>query len=173
MHFETQDMRSLHLGSQQFDAAICLFDSIGYVETNDAVALVFEGVRRHLREGGLFLFEFWHAPAMLTSYEPVRVRRWHTADGVVLRISETSLDVPLQLARVAYSIYELRKDGTYSSLSETQSNRFFLVQEMAALLHGAGFVPLEWFDGYRTNTNIGPDTWHVVALARLGPGVGE
>src|SRR3990172_5735803 len=68
VHFETQDMRSLHLGSQQFDAAICLFDSIGYVETNDAVALVFEGVRRHLREGGLFLFEFWHAPAMLTSY---------------------------------------------------------------------------------------------------------
>ena len=36
---------------------------------------------------------------------------------LILRLSETTLDYANQLSRVSYSIYELKSDGTYSSLS--------------------------------------------------------
>ena len=47
--FQYQDMRSLALGGREFDAAYCLFDSIGYVVTNDAIKKTLRGVHQVLR----------------------------------------------------------------------------------------------------------------------------
>jgi len=164
--FRWQDMRALDIATRPFDAVICLFDSIGYVETNEELFKVFEGVRRHLRPGGLFVFEFWHAAAMLRCYDPVRVRRWSTSEGELLRISETELQHHKQLAKVTYTIYELRSDGTYTSLKEIQTNRYFFVQEMAGLLCFYGFVPIKWFAGFTSDENITEKTWHILAVIR-------
>jgi SAM-dependent methyltransferase len=164
--FLWQDMRALDVAEKPFDAVICLFDSIGYVETNEELVKVLEGVRRHLRSDGLFVFEFWHAAAMLRSFDPVRVRRWRIPDGELLRISETELQYAEQLARVTYTIYELRHDGTYTSLREMQTNRYFLVQEMSGWLSSCGFTPVKWFAGFAPDVNITEQTWHIVAVAR-------
>jgi SAM-dependent methyltransferase len=164
--FHAGDLRALEVPGGPFDAASCLFDSIGYVETNEALTLALRGVHRALRPGGLFVFEFWHAAAMLRGAEPVRVRRWSRPDGEVLRISETRLDCERQLGKVSYLVYELRRDGTYSSFQETQTNRYFLVQEMAGWLTSAGFAPLAWFAGFSFEGRISEDTWHIVAVAR-------
>lgn len=164
--FRQQDMTQLDVSGRPFDAVYCLFDSIGYVATNESLAKVFRGVQQHLRAGGLFIFEFWHAAAMLRHYDPVRVRRWRNDDTLVLRISETTLDYANQLSRVIYSIYELKEDGTYSSLLETQVNRYFLLQEMAAWLTSTGFEPVKWFAGFADNETISDETWHIVAVAR-------
>jgi SAM-dependent methyltransferase len=164
--FRWQDMRALDVAERPFDAVVCLFDSIGYVETNEAIMQVLKGVHRHLRKDGMFIFEFWHAAAMLHSYDPVRVRRWSTPDGELIRIADTELDVANQTASVTYTIHELHSDGTYRSLKETQTNRYFLVQEMAGWLSLCGFVPLKWFAGFSENENIDVKTWHVLAMAR-------
>ena len=164
--FRLQDMTQLDVSSGPFDAVYCLFDAIGYVATNEALAKVFRGVHKHLRPDGLFIFEFWHAGAMLRHYDPVRVRRWKTDDSLILRISETTLDYANQLSRVSYSIYELKSDGTYSSLSETQVNRYFLLQEMAAWLNSTGFAAVKWFAGFTSEESISDETWHIVAVAR-------
>ncbi|HKU75324.1 MAG TPA: class I SAM-dependent methyltransferase, partial [Pyrinomonadaceae bacterium] len=106
VEFQLQDMTQLEVSGAPFDAAYCLFDAIGYVGTNEALEKVFRGVHKHLRNDGLFIFEFWHAAAMLRHYDPVRVRRWKQDDSLILRISETSLDYAKQLSSVHYSIYE-------------------------------------------------------------------
>ena len=166
VEFQLQDMTDLAVSTEMFDAVICLFDAIGYVRTNEALAKTFHGVHKHLRPNGLFIFEFWHAAAMLRHYDPVRVRRWKTDRSHVLRISETTLDAANQLSSVAYSIYELNDDGTYSNLNETQVNRYFLLQEMAAWLSSTGFEPVKWFAGFTDNEIIDDETWHIVAVAR-------
>ena len=166
VEFQLQDMTQLEVSGAPFDAAYCLFDAIGYVGTNEALEKVFRGVHKHLRRDGLFIFEFWHAAAMLRHYDPVRVRRWERDDSTILRISETSLDYAKQLSSVRYSIYELKHDGTYSSLTETQTNRYFLVQEMSAWLTATGFAPLKWFAGFTNSETISDETWHIVAVAR-------
>ena len=166
VEFELHDMTKLEVSRGPFDAVICLFDAIGYVATNEALGKVFRGVHRNLRADGLFVFEFWHAAAMLRHYDPVRVRRWKTDDSVVLRISETTLDTANQLSRVKYSIYELKDNGTYSTLTETQVNRYFLLQEMAAWLTSSGFTPVKSFAGFTDDETISDETWHIVAVAR-------
>jgi len=166
VEFQLQDMTQLAVSTEMFDAVICLFDAIGYVRTNEALSRTFHGVHKHLRPNGLFIFEFWHAAAMLRHYDPVRVRRWKTDNSTVLRISETTLDAANQLSSVAYSIYELNDDGTYSSLTETQVNRYFLLQEMSAWLSSTGFTAVKWFAGFTDDEVISDETWHIVAVAR-------
>ena len=159
-------MRALDVPGKPFDAVICLFDSIGYVRTNKALIDVLKGVNRHLREDGLFVFEFWHGAAMLRDFEPVRIRRWPTLEGEVLRIAETELECAEQLAKVVYTIYEFRGDGRNYKIIETQINRFFLLQEMAGWLSFCGFVPTRWFAGFNDVEKITEKTWHIVAVAR-------
>jgi SAM-dependent methyltransferase len=166
VEFYCQDIRALCLPGEPFAAATCLFDSIGYLRTNEGVREGLRAVHRHLDPDGLIVLEFWHAAAMLRAYEPVRVRRWTTPLGEVLRISQTELDPVRQLGTVVYSVYELFRDGTYSAFTETQTNRFFLVQEMSAFLERCGFMPVRWLSGFSTDAWITQDTWHVLAIAR-------
>jgi SAM-dependent methyltransferase len=166
IEFRLQDMTQLDLGDEAFDGVVCLFDAIGYAATNQGLERVFRGVHRHLRPDGLFVFDFWHAAAMLCHYDPVRIRRWQTDNSVVLRISETTLDIANQLCNVVFSVYELRDDGTYSTLTETHVNRYFLLQEMAAWLTSSGFTPVKWFAGFTEDETVTDETWHIVAVAR-------
>jgi SAM-dependent methyltransferase len=166
IEFLVADMRSLDLGKGGFDAAICLFDAIGYVQTNEAIGAVLSGVRRHLRPGGAFVCEFWHAAAMIADYEPVRVRRWALADREIVRIAETQLDIARQLGHVSYTVLELLADGRYERLDETQINRYFLVQEMIGHLEQAGLSPLRFYDGFSRENTITSQTWHVLVVAR-------
>jgi SAM-dependent methyltransferase len=164
--FVEQDMRRLDFGSRSFDAVLSLFDSIGYSQTNEGLSQVLTGAHRHLRKGGLILLEFWHAAAMLRSYEPIRLRRWRISDREIVRISETRLDHVHQLANVTYTIMDIADDGAFRQLKETQTNRYFLAQEMLGCLESNGFTPIESFAGFNRERGIDGDTWHIVTLAQ-------
>jgi len=169
VEFHSQDMTQLDVAGAPFDAVYCLFDAIGYVATNEALEKVFRGVQRHLGPDGLFVFEFWHAAAMIALYDPVRVRSWTTDTGQIVRLSETKLNVSKQTSEVTYTVHELRADGTYSSFRETQTNRYFLLQEMNYFLSSCGFKLLKSFAGFKNDESISADTWHVIAVAEQIP----
>lgn len=164
--FNVHDMRFLPSFDNPFDAAICLFDSIGYALYNDRIINVLKGVKKNLLKGGLFIFEFWHAAAMIKHFEPVRVKRFCKQDSEIIRISETSIDHAKQLCVVDYSIVEYRGNETCLYTKETQRNRFFLLQEMMLILSVSGFKLLKYFQGYSKNEIIDENTWHVVAIAQ-------
>jgi SAM-dependent methyltransferase len=159
------DMREVGAEVSRYPAIVSLFDSIGYVRDNAAVAQVLMGVRQVLAPGGLFVFEFWHAPAMLRGYDPARVRRFQLPAGELVRISETRLDVAAQLAHVSYDLIELRSTGEYVRLRETQVNRFFFLPEMTAYLQASGLELLAAHAGFDASQSIDADTWHIVAVA--------
>ena len=163
--FAQQDMRQLNVPARPFDVVSCLFDSIGYVQTNEAVLEALRCMHAHLRPGGLLVMEFWHAAGMLKSYDPVRIRRWTLPDRQIVRISETTVDVARQLCHVQYSVHELLTDGRCHRFTETQTNRFFLVQEMDLLLTTTGFKSVSWHAGYDRERTIDSGTFHVVVAA--------
>jgi SAM-dependent methyltransferase len=164
--FLKQDMRDLNLVKGPFDAIICLFDSLGYLITNENIIKVLKSINNLLTPDGLFIFEFWHAGAMLKSYDPVRVRHFPQLTGEIVRISETLLDYEEQVCHVTYTINELYFDGTFQSIQETQINRFFLVQEMRFFLEQAELIPVKWFSGFHDDEKIDENTWHIIAVAR-------
>jgi SAM-dependent methyltransferase len=161
-----QDMRALDVPGAPFDAVTCLFDSIGYPQDNEGIVAALSGMRRHLTPGGRVAVEFLHGPAMLAHADPVRVRRFELPDGGrLLRVSETEIDATAMTMHVSYELVELAADGRFERAEERQSNRFFAVEEMRALMALAGLRVERFVPAYEPG-EIGPDTFHVIALAQ-------
>jgi SAM-dependent methyltransferase len=160
-----QDMRTLDLGGERFDAVTCLFDSIGYPQSDEGVIAALQGARRHLAPGGTFVAEFLHAPAMIAGFDPVKVRTWELPEGgELLRVSRTRLDLEASVMHVGYDLLELGADGTYRRAAEEQSNRYFTVSEMRGLIRQAGLAEREFVHAYAQEPAITGDTWHVLAV---------
>lgn len=56
VQFHKGDFRGFHL-NHQFDAAICAFNSLNYLKDEGELRQVFDAVAKHLRPGGLFVFD--------------------------------------------------------------------------------------------------------------------
>lgn len=123
------------------------------------------GMRRHLTRGGRVAVEFLHAPALLAGADPVRVRRLDLPEGgTLVRISETELDRVTMVMHVDYELIEFAPDGSYAREAERQSNRFFAVEEMRALMALAGLRVDRFVPAYAEG-DIRADTFHAMAVA--------
>jgi ubiquinone/menaquinone biosynthesis C-methylase UbiE len=167
LELHEQDMRELDVRGEPFDAVTCLFDSIGYPQSNDGIVAALTGMRRQLGPGGRLAVEFLHAPALVRHAEPVKVRRFGLPDGgTLVRVSETELDLGAQVMHVSYEVLELGADGAYERAAERQSNRFFGLEEMRALMGAAGLSVERFVAAYAPEgTPIDADVFHAIALA--------
>jgi SAM-dependent methyltransferase len=166
--FHRQDMRELDLGSERFDAITCLFDSIGYPQTNEGVLAALERARVHLAPGGTLVVEFLHAAALLRHGSPVRVARWSTpSGGELVRISEVELDLRHDVMRVSYELFELAAEGDLLDHStEEHANRYFTSEGMRALMSSAGLRAVAFVPAYVDSADIDDSVWHVLAVAK-------
>jgi SAM-dependent methyltransferase len=167
VRFVEQDMRALDVDGGPFDAVTCLFDSIGYLLTNDAIVGALDRARQHLAPHGALAVEFLHAPAVLRHASPVRVRRLPTpAGGTLYRISEVALDTSRQTMHVDYELLDLDAAGTaVARWTETHDNRYFSLEEMRALFQGAGLTT-QFIPAHGEVETIDDRVWHVIALAQ-------
>jgi SAM-dependent methyltransferase len=171
IEFVNQDMRRLQFADGGFQAATCLFDSIGYAITSAGVIETLQGIRSQLVPAGVLAVEFLHSAAMVRHASPVRVGRWETSEGsTLLRISESHLELDRQLLRVGYELVELKSDGTYARSIEEQANRYFSVEEMRALLANAGLAADLFVPAYEEDGPITDRSWHILALAHPSDG---
>lgn len=65
------DMRDFDLG-RRFDVVTCLFSSIGYVGTPDALMVAVANMARHVVDGGLLIVEPWLSP---DAFDPTHLGR--------------------------------------------------------------------------------------------------
>jgi SAM-dependent methyltransferase len=166
VEFCNLDMRNPTYEGEKPDVIVCLFDSIGYLQTNESILNLLKFVKQQLKEGGLFITEYWNAGAFLKCYEPSRTKHFKTPETEIIRISETEIDYKNQLAHVLYTITEKGNDQIEHTIKETQSNRYFLHQEMQLFFQEAGLQCLESFAGYKNDTDIKIDTWHTIAVLK-------
>ncbi|HXQ58639.1 MAG TPA: class I SAM-dependent methyltransferase [Acidimicrobiales bacterium] len=85
------DMRSLALG-QTFDAAVCLFSSIGYMRSTDEMDVAISAIARHLVPGGVLVVDGWVRPDAWINGGTTTVETAHTEDATVVRVSRSVRD---------------------------------------------------------------------------------
>jgi SAM-dependent methyltransferase len=161
-----QDLRSLNL-DRQFDAAVCMFDAIDYLPENADLAAALRRIAAHVRPGGLFVFDFWHAVPILRGHDPVRVREFLLDDGRLLRISKTTLDIARQVAKVEFRVFVFEGDRLLTEFSETHTMRYFLSQEMRFMLEATGWKVHHLCPAFDLDGIVDADAWHLVAIATL------
>jgi SAM-dependent methyltransferase len=148
-----------------FDVATMMFAVLGYMTSNDDVIAALKNVRRHLRTGGVFVFDVWYGPAVLSVRPEGRVRLLRGQDGSeTIRAASTEIDSFRHLAHVAFRLWTVQGDQYLGSAEETHRMRYFFPQELLLMLDLAGFADVKM----RAFPNGGqPDdsTWNIYCTA--------
>ena len=120
--------------SNSFDAVIMMFAVLGYQLTNDDVANTLCTVRRHLKIGGVFLFDVWYGPAVLGIRPSGKIREIPTSDGKIIRMASSELDVRHHLCEVNYRLLQIAGDRVSCNSNETHRMRYFFPMEIEQML---------------------------------------
>lgn len=164
--FQRGDIRSVRL-NRKFDAVISLFHVMSYQVTNEDLQAAFSTAKTHLKPGGLFLFDCWYGPAVLTDPPVVRVKRLEDDEVAVVRIAEPVVHYNENVVDVNYEVLITDKvSGAIERLCETHRMRYLFMPEILDLYDREGMEEIfcgEWL----TSRTAGKDTWGVMSLARI------
>jgi ubiquinone/menaquinone biosynthesis C-methylase UbiE len=134
------DYRELPLPDASFDAVLCLFTSLGYLDRDGDVA-VLEEFRRVLRPGGALVVETMHRDRLVRIFQP---RDWDSdgEGGLILR--ERELDVTAGTV----SNHQLYIPLEGERISRSFVVRLYTIGEWVAMAREAGFAEVECFGGW-------------------------
>lgn len=157
LSFSLGDVRTVRTG-QTYDVVISLFHVMSYQITNSDLMATYETAAIHLSKGGLFLFDYWYGPAVLTQKPEVRVRRLENKEIKVTRIAEPVMHVNDNVVDVNYTVFiEMGQTGRVEQINETHRMRYLFLPEM--LCYGAGKFQELGSHAWMTNHPLNADTW--------------
>lgn len=159
------DIRDIDVGTQ-FDAVVSLFHVMSYQADNEDVCKVLANAARHLRREGLFIFDVWYGPAVLTQRPAVRVKRVENDEMYLTRIAEPCLDLARNCVHIEYTLFrKLKSDSSIEAFQESHCMRYFSTPEMELFASGAGFDLVrgeEWLTGATPSA----ESWGVCYVLR-------
>lgn len=165
LYFLQGDIRNLNLG-KTFDVVISLFHVISYQTSNDDLKNTFETAYSHLKNSGIFIFDCWYGPAVLTDRPVTRIKKLEDEEIKVLRIAEPVMYPNKNLVDVHYEIIiENKQNGHYEKLNETHTMRYLFKPEIEIFMENANLKLIkceEWLTG----KEAGFDTWGVTFMGQ-------
>lgn len=163
--FSSGDVRSVRTG-ETYDVVISLFHVMSYQTAHIDIKAAFETASAHLTTGGIFIFDFWYGPAVLSQNPEVRVKRLEDEKIRVTRIAEPVMRTEENIVEVNYTLFiEAKNEQRIENLSETHRMRYFFLPELSYYGHEkfSQTGVLRWM----SDTVIDPGSWSgVLCLVR-------
>lgn len=147
IQFIEGDMRTFDL-QRQYDLIFIPFNSIHHLYENEDFFQTLDAVRRHLREGGLFLLDCFSPDIryMVTAEkEEQEVANYTTSDGRAVVVKQTFLyEKSTQINRISWHYYI---NGAFDS-TQNLDMRMFYPQELDSYLKQNGFTILHKYGDF-------------------------
>jgi len=159
------DIRSVDLG-RQFDAVLMMFAVLGYQQENADVRAALRTAHRHLRPGGLLIFDVWYGPAVLRERPSQCIKVIPTVDGKILRVASGKVDSLQHLCTVDYRLWQISEGKPVKETQESHAMRYFFPRELDLFLQCEHFALARL--GAFPDFHHDPDdtTWIVLGAAR-------
>lgn len=152
------DMRDIPFEAH-FDAAVNMFSSFGYLESEEQDAKVLESLRRALKPGGRALLDLLNRDWVIANYDE---KDWHRdADGT-LYLEQRHMDLMTSRNHVTFTA--IAPDGTVREVGGHHI-RLYTLREAAGMLHDAGLL-LEAAYGSFDGEPYGIDTRRMILVIR-------
>jgi SAM-dependent methyltransferase len=163
--FEQGDIRDLRLG-RQFDAVVALFHVMSYQVSNDDLIAAFTTTKKHLRDNGVFIFDCWFGPGVLTDPPAVRTKTLCRGSNRLTRLAEPVLLVNDNAVEVNYR-FELTDESSHRcwEFFEKHMMRYFFVPELLLALNTVHLKPLEVAE-WMSQREPGRGTWSIAVIAK-------
>jgi SAM-dependent methyltransferase len=158
------DIRNVQL-NRKFDSVLSLFHVISYQTTNEDILNTLKVVKSHLNEGGIFVFDCWYGPTVITEKPEYRIKQLEDDKIKVTRVCHPVIYPEKNTVDVNYQIIILNKsDNTTEEINETHKMRYFFTPEIEFLLNSVGLKLIhseKWVTGEKPSF----DTFSVCFVA--------
>ncbi|WP_026841167.1 class I SAM-dependent DNA methyltransferase [Citrifermentans bremense] len=165
LRYSQGDVRSLHL-EESFDVVVSLFHVMSYQVTNEDLLAAMSTALLHLKPGGVFIFDCWYGPGVLTDRPSVRVKELEDDSIRVTRIAVPAMHADRDLVEVDFLVFiKNLADGSISELREKHLMRYLFTPGLRDQLTATGFEPL-CFKEWLSSAQLGYTSWNAVVTAR-------
>lgn len=163
--FAVADIRTYE-PKTKYDSVISLFHVMSYQNSNDDILAAFRSARKALDIGGLFLFDSWYGPGVLSDPPVVRVKEVQDDRYKLIRLARPVMHDQENVVDVCYEVLVIDKEsGVTSTINETHHMRYFFRPELEFYLKETGFELIDNLDCL-TLGETGYDSWTSYFIAR-------
>ncbi|MFB0501460.1 MAG: class I SAM-dependent methyltransferase [Candidatus Bathyarchaeia archaeon] len=142
--FLVQDIRTIEL-TEKFDCAICMFGGFGYLLTYADLVKLFSGLTRHLKERGLFIFEFWNVGGL----KPSPYRTWlkrQEKNLTLYRMTESNFSPETNILTIDMHFIVIHNGKSVDIFEEKHPIRCYTIAEMRRYLGDNKFELLSFYN---------------------------
>lgn len=164
--FKQGDARKISLG-KKFDVILLMFNVIGYQVSNDDIFAVLQNAARHLKKGGLLVFDCWFGPAVLKQMPGYRRRVEKKGNQEkLIKTAVPNLNILEQTVDIKYEILRVSRGKILDKVNEIHKIRFLFPQEIRHYLDEAGFKVLEICPFLQLNKRPTLNDWNITVIAQ-------
>lgn len=165
INFSVADIRTYEPG-EKYDAVISLFHVMSYQNGNDDILAAFQSARKALNDGGLFLFDLWYGPGVLSDPPIIRIKEVQDDQYKIVRIARPVMHDKTNVVDVCYEILVIEKEKGYTkTINEIHHMRYFFRPELEYYLKESGFELIDNLDCI-TLGETGYGSWTSYFVAR-------
>lgn len=144
--FEVADIRNYHPRTT-YDAVISLFHVMSYQKSNEDILAAFASARKALKAGGIFIFDMWYGPGVLSDKPSVRVKEAEDENNRLIRIARPIMHDKENVVDVCYEVFIIEKaTGKTKVINEVHNMRYFFRPEIKFFLKETGFTLVDNLD---------------------------
>lgn len=130
LNFSHSNITNLNL-NKKFDVIVSLFHVMSYQNSNEELIKAFEVAKEHLNDGGIFIFDFWYGPAVLTDLPTTRIKKLENKNIKVTRLAEPILHSQQNIVDVNYIVFiEDKNTNEIIEKTELHKMRYFFDTEL-------------------------------------------
>lgn len=165
LSFSQSNIQNLAL-NQKFDVVISLFHVMSYQNSNPELMNAFQVAKEHLVNGGIFVFDFWYAPAVLTDLPTTRIKRLENESIRVTRLAEPVIHPQENIVDVNYDVFiQDKKTLEVVEKKELHKMRYLFDTELELICEQIGFEIVDRFK-WMSKEKPSFDSWNVVWILK-------
>lgn len=165
LSFSHSNIQKLNL-CKKFDVVVSLFHVMSYQNSNEELIKAFEVAKDHLNDNGIFIFDFWYGPAVLTDLPTIRIKRLENKNIKVTRLAEPVIRLQNNIVDVHYDIFiEDKMIEKVIEKKEFHSMRYLFDTELELICEKVGFTLEKKFE-WMSDKNPDLNSWNVVWIIR-------
>ncbi len=154
---------------KQYDLVIAMFAVMGYLPDNEQLLAGLRTAQKHLNPKGVFIFDSWFGPAVLSQKPEKRRHEYEDGQNTVVRKVAPSLDPVRQTVTVHYDVSVNRNGQIIKQIQENHVMRFMFVQEMAILMQSADLKLIHSCPFLEPDGKLSTNTWNATFVAQREP----
>ena len=165
LSFSHSKIQELDL-NKKFDVVVSLFHVMCYQNSNNELIKAFEVAKNHLKKDGIFIFDFWYGPAVLTDLPVKRIKRFENEKIKVTRIAEPVMHPDENVGDGNYDVFIKDIDSKkIIEKEELHKVRYFFDTELDMICKQVGFVIKQKYE-WMSDKNPDFNSWNVVWIVK-------